>query len=278
MQELVYNYEVKENKKFIVHVIHYSKLTDRRKFFDKIREENIYFNLITEKDITPSYFTRSFIPLNSSETRKRLKAIHLGHASNIFKSRILGNFFIEVVSLFTWIEKLLFKSRRRLNQRLLSTVIYSDKIRQVNLMHALALSKAANGFDYSVILEDDSIFNVDDFYGNVKKTLRFLDGKENSVVFFSEPSAVIFRTIEDVFQFYKGFLRVVPPMSKGASAYMLKRDLALNLSDYILKSKLTLPIDLLINYWAQENKIRTYWKKTPYVTEGSGNIYSSSLR
>jgi GR25 family glycosyltransferase involved in LPS biosynthesis len=145
-------------------------------------------------------------------------------------------------------------------------------------MHALALSKAANGFDYSVILEDDSIFNVDDFYGNVKKTLRFLDGKENSVVFFSEPSAVIFRTIEDVFQFYKGFLRVVPPMSKGASAYMLKRDLALNLSDYILKSKLTLPIDLLINYWAQENKIRTYWKKTPYVTEGSGNIYSSSLR
>jgi hypothetical protein len=98
------------------------------------------------------------------------------------------------------------------------------------------------------------------------------------MIFFTQPSVILKTTLEDSFQFNKDFIRIHPPLAKGASAYILRQELAKDLANFIKTTSVKLPIDLLISYWAQKKNIKVYWQRNPVVREGSGNIYKSSLR
>jgi GR25 family glycosyltransferase involved in LPS biosynthesis len=107
---------------------------------------------------------------------------------------------------------------------------------------------------------------------------KFIASNKNIIVFISKPTAKAIWAFEDLIQFRKRFIRIKPPLSKGASGYILNRDLARKLSDYIKSTNINLPIDLLLTYWAHEMGVKIYWDRQPFISEGSGKNYKSSLR
>lgn len=264
--------------KINIYVIHYTKLTDRLKYFKKLTTSNLYITFVTENSIVSDIQGQDIINNEVNDIFKFVKAVHLGHMSNLIRSRILANLFLYALSIVISLEVRIFGEKKFLNSRLTGSKIFDHKLREINMMHSKALSTAASNNDICIILEDDSIFDSDTFKDNIDSLKKFMEINSNSIIFFTKPAAKISTVIEDLFQFRKDVIRIIPPMSKGAGAYMLNKELALDLSQYISSSDLALPIDLLISYWAQEKNIRTYWKKYPFVTEGSGYIYKSSLR
>jgi GR25 family glycosyltransferase involved in LPS biosynthesis len=145
-------------------------------------------------------------------------------------------------------------------------------------MHAEALSVSAGECDFCIILEDDSIINADVILSELKSIIEFLKLNKRSIVFFSETNVRIKKTIEDLVQKNKKFISVKPSISRGAGAYIVHRSIAINLCEYIKTKNIPLPIDMLITFWALENKILSYWVSKPFVIEGSGRVYKSSLR
>jgi GR25 family glycosyltransferase involved in LPS biosynthesis len=107
---------------------------------------------------------------------------------------------------------------------------------------------------------------------------KFIESNKDVVVFIAKPTAKVIWALEDLIQFRKRFIRIKPPLSKGASGYILNYDLARKLSDYIKVTNINLPIDLLLTYWAHEMGIKIYWVRRPFISEGSGKTYKSSLR
>jgi GR25 family glycosyltransferase involved in LPS biosynthesis len=265
-------------KKVNIYVIHYSRLKDRYSFFLRIKQRNISFTFITEKDVLKNKSIRKLDNLTSIQIDKWLKAVHLGHVANILKSRTLAKYVLEILAAILRVEFHFFQKQGKMYQRFIKYRIFSTKLNQINMMHASALISSAKQSKYSIILEDDSIFQVKTFHRNIKNFVKFLEKNPNSIIFFTDPAATIHRTIEDLIHFKKKYIKVIPPMSKGAGAYILSGELAERLGDYIITSKIGLPIDLLLNYWVQENRINVYWERVPTVTEGSGEIYKSSLR
>jgi hypothetical protein len=265
-------------RKIKIYVIHYSKLKDRYNFFLKIDEKKIEFEFITEKDVSQKLRFRRKKIQNFKNLSKRIRAIHLGHTSNILRSRILANYFLIILTVILRMEVYFFQTHGKIYNRLVKSITFSAKLCQVNLMHAKALTSSAGKDGFTIILEDDSIFDPNEFYRNTKAAIKFLKKNTDSVIFLTNPTAPIKETIEDFLYSKNGFIQIIPPMSKGAGAYILGNQVAAKLGEFILMAKLDLPIDLLFNYWAQENQIKVYWEKVPTVTEGSGKIYESSLR
>ena len=261
-----------------IYVVHYSKLKQRKTYFENKMIQNIEFNFITELNLESKAKKKYSTKVDKINMKYILSAIHLGHLTNILKSRYISKFILIIIASLIYLEFRYLKNCNLLNSIFFRKNIFTKKIKEVNLMHAKALNKAARNSEHCIIFEDDSIFESDLLVYNIQRFKDFIGKDTSTVIFFTKPSTRLNNSLEEFFQFNPNYIRVVPPISRSAGAYILHRKLAIRLANFINSTSIELPIDLLMNYWFARNKIKVFWQRKPIITEGSGNVYKSSLR
>jgi hypothetical protein len=265
------------SKEIKISVIHFTKLIDRAAYFNSRLISDVHFNFITEENLKARQ--SKFEVIYNWEIRYRyLLAIHLGHLTNLLKSRHIALFCVAIINLILQIELKTGKKNLLLHRKFLGITNLSKQIHEINLMHAKGLAISSNNQNCTIIFEDDAVFETVNLRSNIYEVQKFIESNKDVVVFIAKPTAKVIWALEDLIQFRKRFIRIKPPLSKGASGYILNYDLARKLSDYIKVTNINLPIDLLLTYWAHEMGIKIYWVRRPFISEGSGKTYKSSLR
>lgn len=264
-------------KEIRIAVIHFTKLIDRAEYFKSRLISDIHFNFITEENLNARQST--FEVIYNWEIRYRyLMAIHLGHLTNLLKSRYIALFCVSIINLMLQIELKTGDKYLFLHRKFLGITNLSKQIHEINLMHAKGLAISSNNQNCTIIFEDDAVFETVNLRSNIYEVQKFIESNKDVVVFIAKPTVKVTWAFEDLIQFRKRFIRIKPPLSKGASGYILNYDLARKLSEYIKVTNINLPIDLLLTYWAHEMGIKIYWARRPFISEGSGKTYKSSLR
>jgi hypothetical protein len=265
------------SKEIKISVIHFTKLVDRAEYFKSRLISGVHFDFITEENLITRQSNFEVI-YNWAIRYRYLKAIHLGHLSNLLKLRHMALFCVVIINLILQIELKIGKKHLFLHKKFLGIAHLSKKIHEVNLMHAKGLATTSNNQNFTIIFEDDAVFKTGNLRSNIYEVQKFIESNKNIVVFIAKPTAKVVWAFEDLIQFRKRFIRIIPPLSKGASAYILNNDLARKLSEYIKDTNINLPIDLLLTYWAHEMGVKIYWDRQAFISEGSGKNYKSSLR
>ena len=91
------------SKEIKISVIHFTKLIDRAEYFNSRLIRDVHFNFITEENLNARQ--SKFEVIYNWEIRYRyLMAIHLGHLTNLLKSRHIALFCVAIINLMLQIE------------------------------------------------------------------------------------------------------------------------------------------------------------------------------
>jgi hypothetical protein len=258
---------MKSQRDLSIYIIHYSKLIDRKaNLIEILNRSAVSAEWVTEKDF-------EFFPSAKIEQRRvlgvsrKILGMDLGVNSRSLvysrkKARIQG--FI-----------LFMRSYLSLPNNLYTTGSLPNKIElpkhqlELQQMHLTALRRGVlRGSSWILVLEDDAIpadnaFQlVDDLINSYKpkKTWMNLNSGANLIRTSSDPRPDKF-----------GLFRVIPAGTRCAAAYLVSKDLAIEILRLIEKfgRPTWLPIDLVYQAALRKTKAKAYWQEPVSFLQGS---------
>ena len=252
---------------FSVFIVHYSKLTERKNHLVRIlRESKASAEWITEKDF-------KFFPSANIEQRKilgvsnKLLGMDLGVNSRSLvysrkKARIQG-FFLFARSFLS------FTNNSYTTGSLPNRIELPKHQIELQQMHLTALQKGVDsGSSWILVLEDDAI-PVDKAFELVDEII--MRYKPSKTWMNLNSGANLTRTSSDPKPDKFGLFRIIPAGTRCAAAYLVSKDLAIEILSLIEKfgTPTWLPIDLVYQAALRKTKAKAYWQEPVSFLQGS---------
>jgi hypothetical protein len=258
---------VGETSDLSIYIVHYSKLSDRKFFLDKMINENkITVEWITENNFNSvkKSVINSKKVLGISEKKLGMD-LGINSRSLVFtrrKARIQGYI-------------LFFRSFIGKRNNLYTTGSLPSKVplpiswQEVQYMHITALKKGIKSKSkWILILEDDAV-PIEGAFNLIKDLARNMNSSNTWINLNS--GAGLVRTKSEGEPDKYGLFKVKPASTRCAVAYMVTRDLAINMDKIIDEYGLPdwLPIDLIYQALLRKTKATSYWQEPAQVIQGS---------
>ena len=227
----------------LIQIIHYSKLSDRKEFIDKLfKDENLEINYVLDYD------------------REALNTAPVEYKYVKNEDQFLGK--------ITKLWKIYDEKYR----------ILSDAELSCYFKHLKSLNNIANSDkEYGLILEDD-VINLKPIKKNLKSVIKKFSKTDWDIVFLGRGSGKDFiksKTKKDFFNLK--YLKPDHPASNCAEAYIIKNKSAGLLHEAM--KEFTLPYDWEMAYKMYELDFKVRWFYPPIFKQGSqDNTYKSELR
>ncbi len=231
------------NNKLKIYIIHYTKLTDRKKYIENLFSNlNITYEFIEEydKENLDEALIKSFYEENMEKHDNKVSL--WGNKANEFYELTLPEI-------------------------------------SCSIKHIHALKKIQSGnFDFSLILEDDAIPKNKGFIDEIFKLIEI--NRSWDVMFIGEGMGKSYKNKKIGLRRYLPFKKIYKikhPATNCLEAYIVKKSCV----DEILND--LLPINLVIDwelaYQFYIKKLNIFWSKKSLFFQGSkNNIYKSELR
>jgi len=253
-----------------IYVVHYTKLRNRKLYLERFfSEKEITAQWVTEKKL--EYLNR---PLNSQSntifgmSEKKI-GMDLGVNSRSLvysrrKARLQGHF----LYLRSYLAK---KGNLYTTGSLPPKSPLSRAWQEVQLMHISALRQGIKtSREWILILEDDAL-PTESAFNIIKKIIENLKSKNTWVNLNS--GAGLKRTKSERKIDSNGLFRVRPASTRCAVAYLISRDLAIQMIHFIDEYGLPdwLPIDVIYQALLRKCRAKAYWQDPPVFQQGSEN-------
>ena len=252
-------------------VVHYSPLMERKQQLNHLESSFPELEWITEKDI-PEIQNSMYQFVEEINLMKELD-FAAGLRLNSFTqhySRPISELIIKIL-----------KIASRFNKRAKSSIMGSLPQRkalplhwyEVALMHIEAIERgiAANK-DWILVLEDDAVIQA-----NFASTLRDLARMpRHERVWINLNDGIgpnLFTNKSDIPMRFGGFYQIKPPMTRCTVAYLLNRNLAIEILDEFKLYGIVnwIPIDFALDAIIKKLKVNCFWQDPASVLQGSSN-------
>lgn len=253
-----------------IFVVHYTKLSKRKLYLEKFfSEKEIIAKWVTEKKL--EYVNRPLISESNTifgiSEKKIGMDLGVNSRSLVFsrrKARLQGYF----LYLRSCVSK---KENLYTTGSLPPKSPLSRAWQEVQLMHISALRQGIETRrEWILVLEDDALPTALAF-SIIKRITENLDAKNTWINLNS--GAGLKRTKSERKIDSNGLFRVYPASTRCAVAYLISRDLAIQMSHFIEQYGLPdwLPIDLIYQALLRKSRAKAYWQDPPVFQQGSEN-------
>jgi len=258
-----------------IYIVHYSKLLDRKRFLNKvINENNITVEWVTEHDFKsvkrPLFNSNKVLGVSEKKLGMDLGITARSLVFSRRKARIQG----QILFFRSFIGK---RNNRYTTGSLPPKVPLPISWQEVQFMHITALNKGIKSkSSWILILEDDAV-PIEGAFKFIQDLARNMNSY-NSWINLNSGAGLI-RTKSDGEPDEYGLFKVKPASTRCAVAYMISRDLATKMKRIIDEHGLPdwLPIDLAYQALLRKAKATSYWQEPPMFIQGSedGSYISS---
>jgi hypothetical protein len=262
-------------------VIHYSPLVDRKIYLERNLSSNFELNWVTEKDIDLKKYNYT---LESSVFGVSRKLIGLDQGINsrsLVSSRRKAKIEGYVYFLLSFVRHISLKYPNLTTGSLNKVVKLKNSALEVQAMHFHALELGIkSGQNWILVLEDDAVLNTDVKNAQTIIEQIKIDYKPRKIWIDLNLGAGLTRTKTDKKIDRNNLFRVRPPTTRCAVAYLISRDLAIEIISLLQQYGVPqwLYIDNLYQVATRRLKARSYWQTPEIFIQGSeiGN-YSSNF-
>ena len=267
------------NPDIFIGVIHYSPLTERKQHLNHLVDFFPELEWITERhipDIKKSQY-RFVEEINLMKEIDFAAGLRLNSFTQQY-SRSMSKFIIELLKFIS-----------RFNTRAKSSIMGSLPQRkalpshwhEVALMHLEALERgiAANKY-WILVLEDDAVIQ-ENFTSTLQDLSKFPKHDRVWINLNDGVGPNLFTKKSDSPLAFGGFYRIKPPMNRCTVAYLVNRNLAMEiLNEFKLHGIVNwIPIDFALDSIIKKLKVNCFWQDPSCVLQGSSNgKYKSNLQ
>ena len=231
------------NEKLKIYIIHYTKLTDRKKYIENLFSNlkvNYEFIEVYDKENLDEKIVNSFYKVDKEQHDHKVSL--WGEKANNFYELTLPEI--------------------------------SCSIKHI---HALKKIQSEN-YDYSLILEDDIIPKNKNFINEVFKLIQ--TNRQWDVLFIGEGMGKNYKNKKIGFRRYLPFKKIYKikhPATNCLEAYIVKKECVDQILDGLLPINLVIDWELAFQFFIKNLNI--FWTKKSLFFQGSkNNIYKSELR
>ena len=253
-------------------VIHYSLLKSRRKYIEQYMSEYFTLNFVTEQSINLNKYQYTLTESVFGISRKLIGLDQGINSRSLIHSRRkskLQGYMYYYLSYFGPINR----RYPNLTTGSINQVLKLEKnALEVQAMHFRALELGIlEKSDWIFVIEDDAVLNYDEksvseaiesIKSSVKPIKTWIDLNDGSGLIRTSSD----RRIDD-----NNLFRVRPPTTRCAVAYLISRDLAIQILD-LLESRgcpAWLYIDNLYQVATRKLRAKSYWQDPPLFSQGS---------
>jgi len=262
-----------------ISVVHYSPLTSRKEHLHSLSNQFPELVWVTEKDLPPKSKSKyRFVDEINLVTEFEFAAgLRLNSFSQTY-SRFVSS---QIISVLKFGSKFSKRAKNSILGALPPKKPLPAKWYEVFLMHIEALEGGVKAKkDWILILEDDAIIQK-----NFTKSLQVISrlSNQNNVWINLNDGAGpnLFKNKSDKPIGFEGFYEVRPPATRCTVAYMLNRELAIEILNELYFHGIPnwLPIDFTLDAILKKLKVNCIWQDPACVLQGSSNgNYESSLK
>lgn len=267
------------NQSLYIAVVHYSPLTARKEHLHSLNNQFPKLAWVTEKDIPPKSkskyrFVDEINLVTEFEFAAGLRLNSFSQAHSRFMSRLI-------------IRALKFGSKfsKRAENSILGALPPKKPLPahwyEVSLMHIEALERGIQSEkDWILILEDDAIIQKN-FTQSLQVIARFSNHDKVWINLNDGAGPNLFQNKSDKTIGFEGFYEVHPPTTRCTVAYMLNRELAIEIRNELRSHGIPnwLPIDFTLDAIIKKLRVKCIWQDPACVLQGSSNgNYESSLK
>jgi hypothetical protein len=262
-------------------IVHYSPLITRKKSLETalIQHKFTEINWTTEKDIS-TQTSNKFVftdEINFVSESDFAAGLRLNSFSQQF-SRLTSSRIISVLKFFSKFNN---RAKTSIQGALPGKKPLPNHWYEVSLMHIEALQRGIDsGKNWILILEDDAIIQ-DNFMTSLRIIERPPRAKHIWINLNDGVGPNLFKSKSDKSLDFLGFYLVNPPMTRCTVAYLVNRELAIQILDELSVYGIPnwVPIDFTLDAVIKKHKVTCIWQDPACVFQGSSNgSYESSLK
>jgi len=269
------------SKKTSAFVIHYTPLIDRKTYLERHLLSNFELIWVTEKEINLNKYKYT-LESNVFGVSRKLIGLDQGiNSRSLVESRRKARIQGYIYFLLSFIKPISIKYPNLTTGSLNKVLKLERSALEVQAMHFHALELGVeSGDSWILILEDDALLNTD-----VKSAQTIIeqiksDYKPNKTWIDLNLGAGLTRTKTDKKIDRNNLFKVRPPTTRCAVAYLISRDLAIEILSLLKVHGVPawLYIDNLYQVAIRRLKARSYWQTPEIFVQGSENgSYSSNF-
>ncbi len=262
-------------------IVHYSPLTERRKGLQAALDQHKFYqiNWTTEKDISTQTSNKYVFTnqINFVSENDFAAGLRLNSFSQQF-SRLTSSRIIKVL-------KFASKFNNRAKASILGALPGKNPLPkhwyEVSLMHIEALQRGIDSEKvWILVLEDDAIIQ-ENFKASLEIVGKLSKQKYAWINLNDGVGPNLFKSKSDKSVEFLGFYLVKPPMTRCTVAYLINRNLAIQILAELSVHGIPnwVPIDFTLDALIKKHKASCIWQDPACVIQGSSNgNYESSLK
>lgn len=263
----------------IIHigVVHYSPLTTRKAHLRALNLEFPDLNWTTERDI-PSHSNYRFVDEINLMTEFQFAA---GLRLNSFSQQHSRFASSQIIKLLKFGSKFSKRARMSILGALPQKKPLPHHWYEVSLMHIEALERGVSSDkDWILILEDDAIIQ-EHFLSSLEVVTKISKIDKVWINLNDGTGPNLFKNKSDTPIDFQGFYKVLPPTTRCTVAYLVNRELAVEILKELSSHGIPnwIPIDFTLDAIIKKLKVLCIWQDPACVLQGSSNgNYESNLK